>query len=281
MHVHLVTVGALFFWPLMGIDPLPGRVGYPFRVLLTVLTLPFHAFLGVTIMGQTTILGEEHYAALREGPMASWLPPMLEDQHPAGGILWASGDLIGLVFFAVLFVQWVRSSIKEAAREDRRLDLLEARGGTRHPRAIACRDVSQPTSRTVQPLKVLVYSDDIDTRQQVILALGRRPHPDLPELEYVEVATEPVVIQNMDAGHIDLAILDGEAVPAGGMGIAKQLKDEIYQCPPVLVLTGRPQDAWLATWSRAEAAVPHPIDPVQLAEAVIVAAALAGARHHA
>lgn len=127
MHVHLVTVGALFFWPLMGIDPLPGRVGYPFRVLLTVMTLPFHAFLGVTIMGQTTLLGEEHYLALRQGPMASWLPPALEDQHLAGGILWGAGDLIGLVFFVVLFVQWVRSSMKEAVREDRRLDLMEAR----------------------------------------------------------------------------------------------------------------------------------------------------------
>jgi DNA-binding response OmpR family regulator len=118
-------------------------------------------------------------------------------------------------------------------------------------------------------LRVLVYSDDVNTRQQVILALGRRPHPDLPELTYVEVATEPVVIQNMDAGGIDLAILDGEAVPAGGMGIAKQLKDEIYRCPPLLVLTGRPQDAWLATWSRADGAVPHPIDPIELAEAVV------------
>lgn len=127
MHFHLVSVGALFFWPLMGIDPLPGRVGYPFRILLTVLTLPFHAFLGVTIMAQTTVIGEEHYLALREGPMGEWLPPMLEDQHLAGGILWASGDLIGLVFFAVLFTQWVRSSTKEAAREDRRLDLVEAR----------------------------------------------------------------------------------------------------------------------------------------------------------
>ena len=117
-------------------------------------------------------------------------------------------------------------------------------------------------------LKILVYSDDADTRDQVILALGRRPHPDLPEAEYVEVATEPVVLQQMDSGTIDLAILDGEAVPAGGMGIAKQLKDEIYQCPPLLVLTGRPQDAWLATWSRADAAVPHPIDPLLLAEAV-------------
>ena len=122
---------------------------------------------------------------------------------------------------------------------------------------------------TDKPLKVLVYSDDVNTRQQVILALGRRPHPDLPELTYVEVATAPVVIQHMDAGGVDLAILDGEAVPAGGLGIAKQLKDEIFRCPPVLVLTGRPQDAWLATWSRAEAAVSHPIDPLRLAEAVI------------
>ncbi len=117
-----------------------------------------------------------------------------------------------------------------------------------------------------RPLTVLVYSDDANTRSDVMLALGKRPHPDLPALEYVEVATEPVVIEQMDSGTIDLAILDGEAVPAGGMGIAKQLKDEIFHCPPILVLTGRPQDAWLATWSRAEAAVPLPIDPIRLAE---------------
>ncbi|MFK4085934.1 hypothetical protein ACI2LF_17615 [Kribbella sp. NPDC020789] len=117
-----------------------------------------------------------------------------------------------------------------------------------------------------RPLKVLVYSDDRTTRESVRLALGKRPAADLPTLEYVECATEPAVIKTMDKGGIDLAILDGEAVPAGGMGIARQLKDEIFNCPPVLVITGRPQDAWLATWSRAEAAVSHPIDPVRLAE---------------
>jgi hypothetical protein len=135
-------------------------------------------------------------------------------------------------------------------------------------RAVTDSAGSSAGSSAAAPLTVLVYSDDVNTRQQVILALGRRPHPDLPELQYVEVATEPVVIQNMDAGGIALAILDGEAVPAGGMGIAKQLKDEIYQCPPVLVLTGRVQDAWLATWSRAEAAVPHPLDPFVLSKTV-------------
>ena len=118
-------------------------------------------------------------------------------------------------------------------------------------------------------MKVLVYSDDSHTRAAVVTALGRRPHPDLPEIDYVECATEPVVIRTMDAGGIDLAILDGEAVPAGGMGVARQLKDEIFRCPPILVLTGRPEDGWLATWSRADAAVSHPIDPIELAQAVV------------
>jgi DNA-binding response OmpR family regulator len=127
--------------------------------------------------------------------------------------------------------------------------------------------VSQPASSPT--VKVLVYSDDVNTRSQVVLALGPRPHPDLPRVEYVEVATEPMVIEHLDSGAIDLAILDGEAVPAGGMGIARQAKDEIFNCPPVLVLTGRVEDAWLATWSRAEAAVPHPIDPLRLADVVV------------
>ena len=118
-------------------------------------------------------------------------------------------------------------------------------------------------------LRILVYSDNARTREQVMRALGTRLHPDLPELTYVEVATGPMVVRTMDEGGIDLAILDGEATPTGGMGIAKQLKDEIDHCPPVLVLTGRADDAWLASWSRAEAAVPHPIDPIRLGEAVV------------
>ncbi|MDP3891613.1 cytochrome c oxidase assembly protein [Nocardioides sp.] len=126
-HIHLVLVGTLFFWPLVGIDPLPGRVDFPFRMLLVFLTLPFHAFLGVTIMNQTSLIGGEWYTSLRDGPMGAWLPTAADDQHVAGGILWGSGDLVAIVFFGVLFTQWVRQSMKEAAREDRRLDLLEAR----------------------------------------------------------------------------------------------------------------------------------------------------------
>ena len=118
-------------------------------------------------------------------------------------------------------------------------------------------------------LRILVYSNNAQTRQDVMRALGKQLHPDLPELSYVEVATGPMVIQQMDAGGIDLAILDGEATPTGGMGIAKQLKDELAVCPPILVLTGRRDDAWLAHWSRAEASVPHPVDPIVLGRTVL------------
>jgi cytochrome c oxidase assembly factor CtaG len=122
MHIHLVLVGALFLWPLVGVDPVPGRVAYPFRMLLIVLTLPFHAFLGLTIMNQSTVIAESWYRTLD----LAWLPTPEDDQHLAGGILWGSGDLVGLSFFVVLFAQWVRASMKEAEREDRRLDRLEA-----------------------------------------------------------------------------------------------------------------------------------------------------------
>jgi cytochrome c oxidase assembly factor CtaG len=121
MHLHLVLVGSLFLWPLVGTDPVPGRVGYPFRVLLMVLTLPFHAFLGVTIMNQSALIGGDWYSHLP----GAWLPDPHSDQHLAGGILWGTGDVVGLLFFLVLFSQWVRSSMREAEREDRRLDRLE------------------------------------------------------------------------------------------------------------------------------------------------------------
>ncbi|MBO8203077.1 hypothetical protein ACFW4X_35175 [Streptomyces smyrnaeus] len=115
---------------------------------------------------------------------------------------------------------------------------------------------------------VLVYSDNATTREQVRLAGGRRPATDVPEVRYVECATLPAVLATLEELHVDACVLDGESAPAGGMGVCRQIKDEIFDCPPVLLLIGRPQDAWLATWSRAEATVSHPVDPVALADAL-------------
>jgi DNA-binding response OmpR family regulator len=117
-------------------------------------------------------------------------------------------------------------------------------------------------------MRVLVYSDDANTRAQVRLALGRRPAADVPQIEYVECATQPAVIDRLDQGDIDVVVLDGEAQPSGGLGICRQIKDEIYDCPPVLVIIARRDDGWLATWSRADAVVSQPLDPMAVANAV-------------
>ena len=115
---------------------------------------------------------------------------------------------------------------------------------------------------------VLLYSDDITTRDAVRAAVGRRPARDVEVVAWKECATGPAVVAEVEHGGYDLLILDGEAAPMGGLGLTRQLKNEVFDCPPILVLTGRPQDGWLAAWSHAEAAVPHPLDPIALASAV-------------
>jgi cytochrome c oxidase assembly factor CtaG len=136
LHLHFLAVGALFFWPLLGIDPIPGRGGHPLRMLLVATTLPFHAFLGVAIMSVEPdgrgLLSPGHYVSLHG------LDEAVFQQQLAGGLLWASGDLVGLLFLAVLVTQWMRASEREAEREDRRLDRLEgvAPSPTRPPAAV-------------------------------------------------------------------------------------------------------------------------------------------------
>lgn len=118
-------------------------------------------------------------------------------------------------------------------------------------------------------LKVLVYSNNAKVRETVKTAIGRKPAENISDVEIFDVATEPALIKVMDTKTFDLVILDGEATPAGGLGICRQLKDEIYNCPPILVLVARADDRWLATWSRADAVVAHPIDPRALVKAAL------------
>lgn len=118
-------------------------------------------------------------------------------------------------------------------------------------------------------LKILLFSDDRTVREEVRLTIGRKVASDLPEIEVFEVATGPGLLRTLDAGtRYDLIILDAEAQPHGGMGLAHQIKDEYPDLPPVLLLVARAADAWLATWSRAEAISPYPVDPLELPEQV-------------
>lgn len=126
---------------------------------------------------------------------------------------------------------------------------------------------SNPSAAAHQ-VSILLYSDDIATRDSVRVSVGRRPARDVEVTSWRECATGAAVVEAVETGEFDLLILDGEATPFGGLGLCRQLKNEIFNCPPVLVLTGRPQDSWLAAWSQADLAVPHPLDPIALAGAV-------------
>lgn len=117
-------------------------------------------------------------------------------------------------------------------------------------------------------MKVLVYSDDAGTRDKVRQALGRRPAADVPFVEIVECATEPKVHQWLGSGDIDVAVLDGETQPAGGMGVCRQAKDEVYNCPPVALIIARRDDRWLADWSKADAVIAQPLEPMTVADTV-------------
>lgn len=122
---------------------------------------------------------------------------------------------------------------------------------------------------------VLVYSSSATTRSKVVGALGVHPAPEL-DVTYAEATTGAEVVALCDAGGIDLAILDGEAAPTGGIGLCRQLRDELDAPPPVLLLVGRRDDAWLATWARAEGVTAHPVDAVRTTEAVLRLLAPAG-----
>ncbi len=122
VHAHFILTGCLFFWPLVGHDPLPGRWPYPARALLMVLSVPFHTVLGLTVMQSTTLFGGDWYPSLALG----WADPWA-DQKVAGGILWAGGEFVSVIMLGVLVMQWIRQSEREARRLDRDLDRREAR----------------------------------------------------------------------------------------------------------------------------------------------------------
>lgn len=126
LHMHFVLIGSLFFWPMVGVDPIPGRIAHPLRFLVVVMTLPFHAILGLSIYTMNTLIAGDYYPSLEQ----TWINP-LDDQKVAGGLLWSSGEAVGLVMLLVIGIQWMHASEREAVREDRRLDRLEAEAAAR------------------------------------------------------------------------------------------------------------------------------------------------------
>jgi putative membrane protein len=116
IHAHFLFAGCLFFWPVIGIDPLPGRLPHWGRLILLFITFPMHALLALAIMNYSEVFAGSYYATHPR----TWGTSLLTDQHNGGGLMWAAGELVGAAVFVALFVQWSRADERQATREDRR-----------------------------------------------------------------------------------------------------------------------------------------------------------------
>src|SRR5262249_50874227 len=129
---------------------------------------------------------------------------------------------------------------------------------------------SRHTSRRSQPMSqhtVLLYSDDPEVRERMRLAIGSRPAADL-SVRFVEASTYAETVKTVDDIDVDLLVLDGEATPGGGLGVARQLKDEVADAPPTCVVIARAADRWLAAYARVDATLVYPLDPVVTGQTV-------------
>jgi putative membrane protein len=150
LHAHFLTVGCLFYWPIIGVDPVP-KLPYWGRLLLLFVTFPVHALWALALFTTDQVFAEGWYTRVGR----TWGSSLLNDQHTGAGLMWASGELVGVMVFVALFVQWSRADEREAAREDRRLDRLERseRAGSAAPAARAARggDSAEPAGADPVP----------------------------------------------------------------------------------------------------------------------------------
>ncbi|MBG0568145.1 hypothetical protein [Actinoplanes aureus] len=123
-------------------------------------------------------------------------------------------------------------------------------------------DTATPTQYTV-----LLYSDDAAVRDRIRLAIGPRPAADLM-VEFADAASWEECRRLLDRYEIDLMVLDGEATPAGGLGLARQAKDEYLNPPPTCVVIARAADRWLAAYAQVDATLLAPLDPVTTGQTV-------------
>lgn len=122
-HVHFVLVGCLFFWPLLGVDPMPVRMPHIARFMTLLVSMPVHVIVGLSLMMSDQVVAADYYRSLGR----HWGITPLQDQHIGGGILWAAADGVSLLYIIVVGIQWMRSDEREARRVDRQLDRAEAR----------------------------------------------------------------------------------------------------------------------------------------------------------
>ena len=117
VHLHVVAAGALFCWVAIGVDPTPHRLPSGARVAFVFLAVPVHAVVGLLLVSTSSLLGGGWYDE-RPPP---WLGDVLADQRTGAGILWAAGEVFGLLLTGIALAQWMRADERAGGRADARL----------------------------------------------------------------------------------------------------------------------------------------------------------------
>jgi putative copper resistance protein D len=118
MIIHFLITGYLFVQSLIGIDPVPYRLPYPFRLVLLLGTMAFHAFFGLSLITSSGLLLADWFGAMGR----TWGQTPLGDQQTGGGIAWSIGEIPTVILAIVVAIQWSRSDAKETKRRDRNAD---------------------------------------------------------------------------------------------------------------------------------------------------------------
>ncbi|WP_066516429.1 cytochrome c oxidase assembly protein [Curtobacterium ammoniigenes] len=118
MTVHYLAIGYIFYALVIGVDAPPRPLPYIGKLGLVLAAMPFHAFFGVIVMTDSTILAKIYFQYLD----VSWLGSFAHDQYVAGGIAWAAGELPLVVVVIALVTQWAKQDARQAKRDDRHAD---------------------------------------------------------------------------------------------------------------------------------------------------------------
>ncbi len=123
MIVHFLITGYLFVQSLMGVDPQPHKPPFPVKLMLLIGTMAFHAFFGLGLMNEKTLLLADWFGSMGR----TWGDDPLADQAVGGAFAWGVGELPTIIITLVVVYQWSQSDV----RERRRLDRASDRAGNR------------------------------------------------------------------------------------------------------------------------------------------------------
>lgn len=126
-HLLYLAAGLLFWWPVIGADPIRWRLGPLQRMVYLGAQMPLNTAVGLAIYFAPTVL-YPHYATLGR----TWGPDPLTDQQIAGVVMWGAGDVIMLGALVLGIAAGLRADERRSRRTQERASRNVERASVEH-----------------------------------------------------------------------------------------------------------------------------------------------------